>query len=78
MKLTLDTRKMVRDFGGLTACYRALNNHGFEVSRDAVDKWRRRRSLSTRSLIQMAVIAKKTGKRFDLYDYIEIETGGNE
>ena len=78
MKLSLDTRKMVKDFGGLTACYRSLNNHGFEVSRDAVDKWRRRKSLSTKSLIQMAVIAKKTGKRFDLYDYIEIETGGNK
>lgn len=78
MKLTLDTRKMVKDFGGLTACYRALNNHGFEVSRDAVDKWRRRRSLSTKSLIQMAVIAKKTGKRFDIYDYIEIESGDDK
>lgn len=72
MEVTLNTRQMVKDFGGLTACYRALNKYGFEISRDAVDKWRRRRSLSTQNLIQMAVIARKTGKRFDIYDYIEI------
>jgi hypothetical protein len=73
MNYYLNTRKMVKDFGGLTSCYRLLNDNGFPISRDAIDKWRRRKSLSSRNLIQMAVVAKETGKRFDLYDYIEGE-----
>jgi len=70
MLVSLNTRKMVKDFGGLTACYKLLNENGFDISRDAVDKWRRRKSLSTKNLMQLAVVARKTGKRFDLYDYI--------
>lgn len=72
MSISLNTRKMVKDFGGLTACHRLLNDKGYCISRDAVDKWRRRHSLSTQNLLVLALVAKETGRRFDIYDYIEV------
>lgn len=70
MNIKFDARKIVKDFGGMTATSRALTENGYPVTRDAVDKWRRRSSLPVATLCQLALIAKNRGQRFDLYDYI--------
>lgn len=73
-KLVFDTRRIVRDFGGMTKTSRLLTEFGWPTSRDAVDKWRRRHSLPVGTLCRLAFIAKERKQRFDLYDYIILET----
>jgi len=67
----LHVKKIVRDFGGMTACARLLTDHGCPITADGVDKWRRRGSIPTRSLIALTKIAHKRRQRFDLLDYID-------
>ena len=66
----LHVKKIVRDFGGMTACARLLTDFGCPITADGVDKWRRRGSIPTRSLIALTKIAHKRRQRFDLLDYI--------
>ena len=66
----LQVKKIVRDFGGMTACARLLTDHGCPITADGVDKWRRRGSIPTKSLIALTKIAHKRRQRFDLLDYI--------
>lgn len=70
MKLRLDAQKVVRDFGGMTKTARLLTESGVPITRDAVDKWRRASRIPTPHLLNLAMIAKTRGQRFDLYDYI--------
>lgn len=71
MQLKLNTKKIVKDFGGMTKCCRQLRDNGNNVTLGAVDKWRRRNAMNLQSLLHLVMIAKDTNKRFDLLDYIE-------
>ena len=68
--LAINARLLVSDFGGLTAATRGLNEMGHNITKNAVDKWRRRDSLPTESIIAFAVLAKHKNQRFDLLDYV--------
>lgn len=70
MILSVNARKLVADFGGLTETFRGLNDVGHSITKNAVDKWRRRESLPTESLCAFALLARKKNQRFDLLDYI--------
>jgi molybdopterin synthase catalytic subunit len=43
---------------------------GHTITKNAVDKWRRRDSLPTESILAFAVLAKQRNQRFDLLDYV--------
>ena len=68
--ISIDARLLVKDFGGLTAATRGLNEMGHTITKNAVDKWRRRDSLPTESILAFAVLAKHKNQRFDLLDYV--------
>jgi hypothetical protein len=68
--ISIDARLLVKDFGGLTAATRGLNDMGHTITKNAVDKWRRRDSLPTESILAFAVLAKQRNQRFDLLDYV--------
>jgi hypothetical protein len=68
--LAINARLLVKDFGGLTAATRGLNEMGHTITKNAVDKWRRRDSLPTESILAFAVLAKHKNQRFDLLDYV--------
>jgi hypothetical protein len=70
MELSLNTSKIVKEFGGMTKCCKALKQNGNAITLGAVDKWRRRNAMNLKSLLMLAMIAKENNKRFDLYDYI--------
>ena len=70
-------RRMVADFGGITATARMLAASGNDVSEGAVDVWRRRKAINVTSLLHLAMCANmtgmtmpSTGKRWNLIDYI--------
>lgn len=76
-KFHLDMRRMVADFGGITATARMLAASGNDVSEGAVDVWRRRKAINVTSLLHLAMCANmtnmtmpSTGKRWNLIDYI--------
>ena len=71
MPLTINARKFVQDFGGLTETTRGLNDIGHTITKNAVDKWRRRDSLPTESILAFAVLARSKNQRFDLLDYVK-------
>ena len=73
MNISLNTSKIVKEFGGMTKCCKALTQNGNPITLGAVDKWRRRNAMNLKSLLMLAVIAKENNKRFDLYDYIITE-----
>ena len=68
--ISINTRLLVRDFGGLTAATRGLNEVGHQITKNAVDKWRRRESLPSESMLAFAVLAKQKNQRFELLDYV--------
>ena len=78
MNVGLNTKKIVREFGGMTKCCKALTAHGNPITLGAVDKWRRRNAMNLKSLLMLAIIAKENNKRFDLYDYIITESEVND
>ena len=70
-KWELDTRRIVREFGGITQCARALKASGNDVSEGAVDVWRRRGSMNITSMLHLLMIAHQTGMKFNLLDYVK-------
>ena len=68
--ILVNAKKLVSDFGGLSAATHALNDIGHPITKNAVDKWRRRNSLPTESLCAFAILAKRKNQRFDQLDYI--------
>jgi len=62
----------------MTKCCKALTQNGNPITLGAVDKWRRRNAMNLKSLLMLAVIAKESNKRFDLYDYILTEQDNEE
>ena len=68
--ISINTRLLVRDFGGLAAATHGLNEVGHQITKNAVDKWRRRESLPSESMLAFAVLAKHKNQRFDLLDYV--------
>ena len=78
MNVALNTKKIVKEFGGMTKCCKALTQNGNPITLGAVDKWRRRNAMNLKSLLILAIIAKDNNKRFDLYDYILRDEGADE
>ena len=69
-KWNLRVKKIVKDFGGMTATARLLTDHGYPMTADAVDKWRRRNSIPAKAIIALTEIAQARRQRFDVLDYI--------
>tara|TARA_B100000768_G_scaffold176660_1_gene189727 strand:+ start:2563 stop:2817 length:255 start_codon:yes stop_codon:yes gene_type:complete len=73
--ITFDSRRLVKDYGGLTATARKLTAHGYVISVDGVDKWRRRKTVPFTAIVHLCMIAKESNRRFDLLDYVtEMDT----
>ena len=68
--IQVNAKKLVADFGGLSAATYGLHDVGHQITKNAVDKWRRRKRLPTESLLAFALLAKAKNQRFDLLDYI--------
>jgi hypothetical protein len=78
-KVKLDCWSVIQHFGGLSATAKLFREHGITVNVDSIEKWRRRGSIPSASLITLASIAKLRGVRFDLYDFItESDTNGTD
>ena len=76
-RFDLDMRRMVSDFGGITAMARMLQASGNDISEGAVDVWRRRKACNITSLLHIANVAHmtgqimpSTGRKWNLLDYI--------
>ena len=76
----LDMRRMVQDFGGITAMARMLKASGNDISEGAVDVWRRRKVCNVTSLLHIAMasqmtgqIMPSTGRKWNLLDYIIVK-----
>ena len=65
-----DSRKLVKDFGGITATARVLTADSYAISADGVDKWRRRNTVPFQAILHLIKIAKRNNQRFDLSDYL--------
>jgi len=79
-RFDLDMRRMVRDFGGITAMARMLKASGNDISEGAVDVWRRRKACNITSLLHIAMAAQmtgqimpSTGRKWNLMDYIIVK-----
>lgn len=79
-RFDLDMRRMVRDFGGITAMARMLKASGNDISEGAVDVWRRRKACNITSLLHIAMAAQmtqqvmpSTGRKWNLLDYIIVK-----
>ena len=70
VKTKINTRKLVKDFGGATAVSRGLTEAGLPITKSAVDKWYRRGRLPAEYLFAFAQIARERNQRFELLDYI--------
>ena len=70
-KWELDTRRIVREFGGITQTARALKASGNDVSEGAVDVWRRRGAMNMTSLLHLLMIAHQTNMPFNLLEYVK-------
>ena len=71
--ITVNAKKLVNDFGGLTATARGLVEVGLPTTKNAVDQWRRVKRVPTESLCGFALLARQKNQRFDLLDYIIVE-----
>ena len=76
-RFDLDMRRMVSDFGGITATAKMLQASGNDISEGAVDVWRRRKACNITSLLHIAHVAHmtgqvmpSTGRKWNLLDYI--------
>jgi hypothetical protein len=65
-----DARKMVKHFGGVTRTKRLLNEYGYDITIDGVDKWRRRNSIPFKALCTLALASKSENRRFELLEFI--------
>lgn len=74
----LDIYELVQHFGGATHLSRLLTQYGRPTALSAVHSWRQRGRMPAESLVVMAVIARDHGIRFDLYDFIKMETSTSE
>jgi hypothetical protein len=79
-RFELDMRRMVSDFGGITAMERMLKASGNDISEGAVDVWRRRRACNVTSLLHIAMAAQmtqqimpSTRRKWNLLDYIIVK-----
>lgn len=72
--MLFNSRQLVKDFGGLTATARKLTAHGYTISVDGVDKWRRRKAVPAAAIVHLCMIAKENKLRFDLLDYVTKKT----
>ena len=79
-RFELDMRRMVSDFGGITAMARMLKASGNDISEGAVDVWRRRRACNVTSLLHIAMAAQmtqqimpSTRRKWNLLDYIIVK-----
>lgn len=79
-RFDLDMRRMVQDFGGITAMARMLKASGNDISEGAVDVWRRRKACNVTSLLHIAMASQMTGqimpstnRKWNLLDYIIVK-----
>ena len=72
-KIILDINTLIKDFGGLTATSRKLKSVGNNISANGVDKWRRNKSIPSKHLCGLAVVARLDNIHFDLVDYTNIK-----
>jgi len=68
--IKFDTRKMVKDFGGVSATSRQLKATGYVITPDGVDKWRRRNNVPFKAILHLCTTARRNNKRFELLDYV--------
>ena len=66
----IDPRKLIDFFGGVSQLHRRLIKAKIEVDISAIKKWKERLNMPANRLAQLAIIARKDGREFDLYDYI--------
>ena len=70
VKTRINTRKLVKDFGGAVAVSRGLTEVGLPITKDAIHKWYGRGKCPAEYLFAFAQIAKERNQRFELLDYI--------
>lgn len=74
MKFALNVQRLVAELGGPSTAARYLSNRGFKVSVKAISHWQVRDSLPMDAWLRICeVVLADTGKRLDLWDYIEVE-----
>lgn len=73
-KFILDCKRVIEHFGGLANTARIMRDSGVPMNVGTVEKWRRRGSIPSAQLITLAVIAKDSGLKFNLYDFITERT----
>lgn len=69
--MILDTKTLVRDFGGVSKLSRQLTEIGHPITADGIQKWRRRGTIAGKWLVALSTLARERNQRFDLSEYIK-------
>ena len=70
-RMILDTKNLVKDFGGVSKLSRQLAEIGYPITADGIQKWRRRGTIAGKWLIALSTLARNRNQRFDLSEYIK-------
>lgn len=70
----IDPRKLIDFFGGVSALHQRLQKAKVEVDISTIKKWKERLNMPANRLAQLALIARKDGREFDLYDFLTMKS----
>jgi hypothetical protein len=67
----LDVRAAVKFFGGPADLARRAGNAGTPLRVKTIEKWQERGQLPGIWIMRLAQLAKKEGRKFEIYDFIK-------
>jgi hypothetical protein len=68
---TLDTKAIVRHFGGRIELFRKLNAHGHKISVKAIEKWTGRGNIPTPWMIKLIALSKAENNPITFENFIK-------
>jgi hypothetical protein len=67
----IDTRKLVKHFGGRTPCQVLLTQAGYDISKKTIEKWQERESIPMSRVLQLIDADRRINKRtLDINDFL--------
>jgi hypothetical protein len=66
----IDTKRLIKSFGGRAMLWRKMRDHGLSVSPRTVDNWADRGNLPLMRFMDLVQIAKKEGREIQLQEYL--------
>lgn len=66
----MDSKKLVKEFGGMRRLSRELKEVGVQISDNAISRWISRKRIPSNHLAAIALLAVKKQQRFNLEEYV--------